>query len=84
MSLDELIELLPAVDPNDPNGAMLPTHTWLTYHASIQGDPLVSHGPSHLTNRPNQQTSHSPSHSASHSPSHRAQQARHDYEVLRG
>jgi hypothetical protein len=68
MSLDELNKLLPAVDTNDTDDALLPTHTWLSYHACIQGYKFVS----------NTQAKPEPS------LGHTAKQAKYDYEVLQG
>jgi hypothetical protein len=68
MSLDELNELLPAVDTTDTDDVLLPTHTWLSYHTSIQGYNVVSNTPG------------KPLPSLGHT----AKQAKHDYEVLQG
>jgi len=68
MSLDELNKLLPAVNADDTGCVLLPTHTWLTYHGSIQGDKVVSNTPSNPIPIPG----------------YTAKQAQHDYEVLQG
>jgi hypothetical protein len=66
MSLDELNKLLPEVDTTDTDDVLLPTHTWLSYHTSIQGYNFVSNSQAKpLSNL-----------------GHTAKQAKHDYEVL--
>ena len=68
MSLDELNELLPPADTTGSGCVLLPTHTWLSYHSSVQGYTAVSNTQANPFS----------------SPGHVAKQAQHDYEVLQG